>query len=141
MYKYSEVIVFLAGLKWISVQYPGARAVRRGSDRLRAFPHDEHQRDPRLPLPPLLPGLMEIPEVKQMLLKATKLFPGSSVEKHVMTPFATSRRRLVRESIGRRWRIAIRYFYIDSGKGSPPFCIHWPICTCNTCPKDGAVFQ
>ncbi|GIX85285.1 BACK domain-containing protein [Caerostris darwini] len=76
----SEVIVFLAALKWISVQYLEREQFAVDVIGCVRFPMMSINEILACHAPPLLPGLMEIPEVKQMLLKATWSVSPSSLE-------------------------------------------------------------
>ncbi|GBN67853.1 hypothetical protein AVEN_164635-1 [Araneus ventricosus] len=67
----SEVIVFLAALKWISVQYLDREQFAVDVIGCVRFPMMTLNEILACHSPPLLPGLMEMPEVNQMLLKAT----------------------------------------------------------------------
>ncbi|GFR01318.1 kelch-like protein 12, partial [Trichonephila clavata] len=67
----SEVIVFLAALKWISVQYMEREQFATEIISCVRFPMMSLNEVLACHSPPLLPGILEIPQIKQMLLEGT----------------------------------------------------------------------
>ncbi|KAF8791918.1 Beta-scruin like protein [Argiope bruennichi] len=75
----SEVIVFLAALKWISVRYLDREQFAIDVIACVRFPMMTLNEILACHSPPLLPGLMEVPEIRQMLLKATCFIAAKTI--------------------------------------------------------------